>query len=242
MNKKILFSLIALAISLSSFAQFTVADEDGNTLPDGSVIITNSIARRTATWNFLVVNDNPFDIYIKAELVSTTGDPSQFEFCFGLCYSGIAVNQVLPPANPVTVVAGGDSGRGNHMLNMAPSNGSVYDYEMRFYQTDATGNTELGPEYFITYRYDEDATLGIDEIQIEESSILNTIVDDNLLNLDLNESTKLSIYDLRGRRVLSDQLEQGRRTINLQTLKSQAYLVVFEGSSGSNKTHKIVKK
>ncbi|MGB5982823.1 MAG: T9SS type A sorting domain-containing protein [Nonlabens sp.] len=242
MKKQILFILCGLMFTSAAFAQFTVADEDGNTLQDGSVIVTNSLVRRTATWNFLVVNDNNFDIYVKAELVSTSGDPSQFEFCFGLCYSGISQNQELPPGAPLTIAARGDSGRGNHMLNMAPSNGVVYDYQMRFYQTDATGNTELGPEYFITYRFDENATLGIDEGQIEASSVLNTVIDNNMLNLDLNESTKVSIFDLQGRKVLSNQLEQGRRTINLQTLRSQAYLVVFEGTSGSNKTHKIIKR
>ncbi len=241
--KKYLLSIIALFIGMVGSAQFSLTDSRGNNYPDGSVYTVNSLDRSLASWSFLVVNDAPNDIYVSAELVSTTGDATQFEFCYGLCYFGIAVGQKVPDPGSILIAQNSDSGRGNHMFNTGSNGNAVYDFEMNFFQTSADGLTRLGPELTIIYRYDPSAVLSIDiPSNVPNITVENSIVEAGLLNLNTAHSTTMQISDLQGRNVGQRRLEAGRQSVDVSSLKQQMYILTFNDEAGGRFTTKIIVK
>ena len=239
--KRILLLFGVCFLSITSIkAQFTISDAAGNQVADGAVITTNSTARRSASWDFLVVNNTSSDIYVKAELVSTTGDPSQFEFCFGFCYTGISLNQELPVQDPVMISANGDSGRGNHMYNMGSNGSAIWDFEMQFFQTDITGTNRLGNVYTITYRYDVNATASVDDHEELAFQVKNTVVKDGVLRVNSEDNYNLELYSLLGKRVFKSKIDSGSHLLNVDHLSAQVYILRVTHANGTVKNFKVI--
>ena len=66
---------------------------------------------------------------------------------------------------------------GNHLVNTL-DNDTPMEFVFRFYQTDQAGTTELGNDFFITYRFDP--TLGVTDNAFLDFEISATLVSDYL--------------------------------------------------------------
>ncbi len=240
MKQTLLLTFISLLSIQSVYSQFTISDGAGNTISDGSVVVFNSTDRRNASWDFLVNNSTSSDIYVKAELVTTTGDPSQFEFCFGFCYTGISLNQELPVQDPVMIPANGDSGRGNHMYNMGSNGNAIWDFEMQFFQTDVTGTNRLGNVYTVTYRYDVNATASIDDQEELAFQVKNTVVEDGFLRINCEDNYNLELYSLLGKRVFKSKVNSGSHSLNVGHLSAQVYILRVTHTNGVVKNFKVI--
>ncbi|WP_271855566.1 T9SS type A sorting domain-containing protein [Patiriisocius marinus] len=241
------FNYLLIAFALLAFnanAQFTFQDNDGVVYNDGDVYVTNSLDFSEASLEYRVFNSTGSDIFMKAELVSATGnDGADFEICFGLCYTGVTIGQQFPNNGSNTVPANGDSGPGNHMYHGSTTvdPAVVTEYELRFFQTTADGNTELGTDDFtIIYRYDPDA-LGTNDVATLNFDITSTIVSDNL-EIRVSEDTQVTIFDLRGRIVKNEMITAGLQRINMSDLAAQAYIVQLKNNNNISETTKVIKR
>lgn len=238
MKLNLLF-LSALFVTLSINAQYTVEDEDGNVVTDGTILTYGTLTYPEASFDFYVNNVSATDaIRMKIEFVSgVNADGSSMELCFGLCYTGITIGQSYPPnAEFVEILPGGQTLPGNHMYNADPGNGTdIIEYTFRYYQIDMTGN-EIGDALTVIYRYNP--LLGVNSNALNVNLFSTSITDELVLSVD--EELDLMVYDLQGRVVKSQRLEIGTQQINMSDLSSQVYLMHFQNNRGVSYTAKVV--
>jgi len=239
--KRNLFLLFVLVTSLAS-AQFTLETQDGDPIVEGQTVAYGTLDEATASLHFWVFNESTTDeIYMKVELVSATNyDETDMQVCFGLCYDPVLLNFPYPPGNDVVIIQPGEhqTSSGDKFWNYNDGGGSIIDYNFRFFQVDENG-VETGDELNFTYRYDPN--LGVNDNNIVNAQIASTMVKD-LLVVDANEATKLQIFDIQGRAVLTQELSAGINNINVANLPSQLYLVQMSNDRGAKQTTKIVKR
>lgn len=237
MKKNLLFMCMLFG-AVAMNAQFTVEDDEGNFIEDGDVVAYNSIIFDEASLEFFVTNTSSDEIRSRIEFVSATNaDGSQMELCYGECYTGITIGENYPVGFDIVIAPGAQTGLGNHMFNADPGNGTdVLDYVFRFYQVDVAGN-EIGTPLSMTYRYDP--LLGVNDQNMLDVTIASTVVTSQIIATTF-EPLDVTIYDLQGRRVLSQKLDVGQQAIDVSNLRSQMYIVQFENTEGASQTTKIV--
>jgi hypothetical protein len=238
MKLNLLF-LSALFVTLSMNAQYTVEDENGNAVADGTIITYGTLTYPEASFDFYVNNTSATEaIRMKIEFVSAVNaDGSSMELCFGLCYTGITIGQSYPPnAEFVEILPGGQTLPGNHMYNADPGNGTdILTYTFRFYQIDMAGN-EIGDPLTVVYEYNP--LLGVNSNELNVNLFSTSITDELVLTVD--EELDLMVYDLQGRVVKSQKLEIGTQQVNMSDLSSQVYLMHFQNNRGVSYTAKVV--
>lgn len=233
--------LLALAFTVvSSYAQYTVKDNDGNEIADGTVMEFGAYTAPWAKYDFFIENDTADDIRIKIEFVSAVNaDGSLFELCWGLCYTSISLGNAYPLGNDwVTIAGNGESLPGNHFFNQSDGGGSMIQYEFRFYMVDNSG-VDIGNSKTFTYVYNP--TLGIEDEQIALVELQSTVVN-NTLNVESPVEVSAEIYNIRGQLVQNAELNAGSQQIYVGNLSAQTYLAVFRDASGASKTIKFVKQ
>lgn len=238
MKLKLLF-LSALFLTLSINAQYTVEDDNGNLVADGTVLTYGVLTYPEASFDFFVNNTSATEtIYMKIEFVSAlNADGSIMELCFGECYTGIIIGASYP-TDPLSIeiLPGGQTLPGNHIFNADPGNGvDIIDYTFRYYQIDMAGN-EIGDPLTLIYRYNP--LLGVDTNQLNVNLFATSITDELVLTVD--EELELMVYDLQGRVVKSLKLEMGIQQINMSDLSSQVYLLHFQNKRGVSYTAKVI--
>ena len=240
MKLNLLF-LSALFVTLSINAQFTVEDDNGNAVVDGTVVTYGVLTYPEASFDFYVNNTSATEaIRMKIEFVSAVNaDGSSMELCFGLCYTGITIGQSYPPnAEFVEILPGGQTLAGNHMYNADPGNGTdILTYTFRFYQIDMAGN-EIGDPLIVVYEYNP--LLGVNSNELNVNLFSTSITDELVLTVE--EELDLMVYDLQGRIVKRQKLEIGAHQINMSDLSSQVYLMHFQNNRGISYTAKVVVK
>tara|TARA_B110000285_G_scaffold181338_1_gene204651 strand:- start:43 stop:798 length:756 start_codon:yes stop_codon:yes gene_type:complete len=236
-----LFLLGVLSTSLSMNAQYTVEDENGNTVLDGATVTYGTLTYPEASFDFYVNNTSATEtIRMKIEFVSAVNaDGSNMELCFGLCYTGIVVGQSYPPnADYVEVLPGSQTFAGNHFYNADPGNGTdTLIYTFRFFQIDTAGN-EIGDPLTLIYQYNP--LLGVNSNKLNVNLFSTSIADQLVLTVD--EELDLVVYDLQGRVVKSQRLEMGTQQINMSDVSPQMYLLHFQNNRGVSYTAKVVVK
>lgn len=228
-------------MSVVANAQYTVEDDNGNAVLDGTEVSFGTLTYPEASYDFFVNNESANEsIRMKIEFVSAVNaDGADMELCFGLCYTGIIVGQSYPPgADYVEIAPGGQTLPGNHMYNADPGNGSdSITYTFRFYQIDVNGD-QVGDSLNFIYRYDP--LLGVNSNELNVRLFSTSISDELVLTAD--EELDLAIYDLQGRIVKQQKLEIGTQALSVSDLSSQLYMLHFRNNRGVSYTTKIVVK
>ncbi len=241
MKKKLLFIMMFI-LTIGMSAQFTLEDAEGNLIDDGTVLTFNVITYPEASWDFYVNNISTTDnIRMKILFESAiNADGSLMELCFGLCYTGISVGQILPPGNDyVEILPGEQTPSGNHIFNSDPGNGTdIIEYVFRYYQIDTSGN-EIGDPLTVTYRYDP--LLGAEDFNNLNAVIVSTVIN-NEMTINTDEELNVSVYNLLGQKVKEQNIGIGRQVIDMLGLSSQVYLVQLNNNFGNSKTIKIIVK
>ena len=239
---KIKFLFFALCmVAASANAQFTFLDINGLEVNSGDVVSfgQGQVGNPAGYYEFFISNDTSEAIFMKAELVSVeNADGSTFEICFGLCYTDITVGQKFPNNGSVFIDAGTQTPSGNHLVNTL-DNDSPMEFAFRFYQTDQAGTTELGNDFFITYRFDP--TLGVTDNAFLDFDMTATLVGDYLETLSPDNYT-LTIYNKRGRSVKKKRITTQSNRMPVGDLPSGMYFVRVVNDQNASKTIKIIKK
>ena len=240
MKIKSLFFALCMVVA-SANAQFTFLDIDGMAVESGTVANfgPGQVGDPAGYYEFFVANQNTEPIFMKAEFVSAVNaDGSSFEICFGLCYTDIVVGQKFPNNGSVFIDAGSQTPPGNHLVNSL-DNDSPMDFNFRFYQTDQAGTTELGNDFFITYRFDP--TLGVTDNAFLDFEISATLVSD-YLETKSSAGYTLSIYNKRGRSVKKKRITTQTNRMPIGDLPAGMYFVRVVNDQNASKTIKIIKK
>ncbi len=239
--KRNLIYLMVLLFSVALQAQYNVIDGDSNQIEDGDVIVFGSYGTEAASMDFFVNNETADPINIKIEFVSAlNADGSEFELCFGLCYTDIAIGNSYPfgSGNYVTIEGDGQSLPGNHFYNESDGAGNLIDYVFRFYMVDNDGN-DIGVSKTFTYRYDPAlSVIDRNKVAVELASTMVSKV----LEIETAEELTAVIYNLQGQQVMQQNVEAGRQQIIINQLAAQSYLVVFTNAEGASKTIKFLKR
>ena len=240
MKLKSLFFALCMVVA-SANAQFTFLDINGTTVTSGDVVSfgQGQVGNPAGYYEFFVSNGTSEAIFMKSELVSAeNADGSSFEICFGLCYTDIAVGQKFPNNGSVFIDAGTQTPSGNHLVNTL-DNDTPMEFVFRFYQTDQAGTTELGNDFFITYRFDP--TLGVTDNAFLDFDISATLVGD-YLETKSPDSYTLSIYNKRGRSVKKKRITTQTNRMPIGDLPAGMYFVRVVNDQNASKTIKIIKK
>jgi hypothetical protein len=243
--KSLFFALCMVAASAN--AQFTFLDSAGATVESGTTVTygQGQVGNPAGYYEFFISNDTSETIFMKAELVSVeNADGSSFEICFAQqCYIPIEVGQKFPSGNgennnSFPLNAGAQTGPGNHLSNTL-DNDSPMEFAFRFYQTDQAGTTELGNNFFITYRFDP--TLGVTDNAFLDFEISATLVSD-YLETKSSAGYTLSIYNKRGRSVKKKRITTQTNRMPIGDLPAGMYFVRVVNDQNASKTIKIIKK
>ena len=221
-------------------AQFSVATHAGDPITDGQTITIGSSIAPEANLPFFVTNENTTnDINMRIEFVSANNsDGSDLEICFGLCYTGVTIGQNYP-INDAVVIAPQQTqtSSGDHFKHLPTGGSDVVTYVFRFYEVDGAGN-EIGDDLTFTYVYDP-ALLSIEEANAVNAAIISTMVN-NTVEVNANEELIFTMYDIQGRIVSQQQLEQGLNQVNVADLAAQTYMVVLTNNKGASQTTKVI--
>jgi hypothetical protein len=225
----------------SANAQFTFLDSDGFTVESGTTVTygQGQVGDPDGFYSYFVENNTSEAIFMKAELASAENtDGSFFEICFGLCYTDISVGQKFPNNGSVFIDAESVTLPGNHLANTLESPNPM-EFAFRFYQTDQAGTTELGNDFFITYRFDP--TLGVSNNAFIDFDITATLVSD-YIETRSPENYTLTIYNKRGRSVKKKRITTQTNRMPVGDLPAGMYFVRVVNDQNTSKTIKIIKK
>ena len=240
MKTKHLFFALCMVVA-SANAQFTFLDSDGFTVESGTTVTygQGQVGDPDGFYSYFVENNTSEAIFMKAELVSAeNADGSSFEICFGLCYTDISVGQKFPNNGSVFIDAESVTLPGNHLANTLESPNPM-EFVFRFYQTDQAGTTELGNDFFITYRFDP--TLGVSNNAFIDFDITATLVSD-YIETRSPENYTLTIYNKRGRSVKKKRITTQTNRMPVGDLPAGMYFVRVVNDQNASKTIKIIKK
>lgn len=228
-------------------AQFSVTDIDGNRINDGDIIEFGSTEYPAAELEFFVTNTGSENIYSRVEYVSQSNasDPQFEQLCYGIeCYFNIQLGTTVPPANmeAVEIEPGATTGMGNHFysndMGLDPDENVDFTFTFKNYEGLNSMN-EVGETLTLTYRYNP--LLSVNDVHQVNLSLISTIVTDRI-EMDVNESIQVQLYDYQGRLIKQEKFEIGKQFMNISDLSAQPYLVRFKNEGGAVKTSKIIKK
>ena len=240
MKTKHLFFALFMVVA-SANAQFTFLNSDGFTVESGTTVTygQGQVGDPDGFYSYFVENNTSEAIFMKAELFSAeNADGSSFEICFGLCYTNISIGQKFPNNGSVFIDAESVTLPGNHLANTLESSDPM-EFAFRFYQTDQAGTTELGNDFFITYRFDP--TLGVSDNSFLDFDITATLVSD-YIETRSPENYTLTIYNKRGRSVKKKRITTQTNRMPVGDLSAGMYFVRVVNDQNASKTIKIIKK
>lgn len=252
MKKRILSGFLVLFAFAALSAQnqdFEVLDLDGNAYEDGKTYVydvheTDQAPNDDAKLYFVFYNptDNPIHIFGQiVEMTNTNGDFGQFciiDACYGHLEEGS-----LYPATGGVIQAGEFNGNlgSNYFTNLDPT--SPVEYKFRIFQADMDTKEEIPNTSFImTYRYDEDGQLSLNDVQSISIAEVYPTVAKGFTQVNLKESAKVQIVNMQGKVVKSTQLNSGTSQLSLAGLTPGVYMVSFNGESGMTTTVRMVVK
>ena len=130
----------------------------------------------------------------------------------------------------------------DHFFNQNPGDGeNPVEFSFRFFMVDENGDEvvsipELQTDYFINYYYSS-------SLNLEDIDYLNLIyyLHGNNIIIKINSPINLKIYDIAGKLIYSELLEQGLNSIDIHDLKQKKIILSFE-TQANNKisTKKII--
>jgi len=251
--KKLILSVLAFAgvygLSLAQNQDYTLTNLDMVEYENNSIHVFNVHGTfedpiEEAKLHLVVNNFGNEDIRVTAELVEITNtDGSLAQFCIGgpagNCFSPVHEGYFYPNASGGIVAAGSNWGNFDYFINLDSTN--LVEYKLRFVQMDNSGNEIPDTNFYITYKYDENAMAVSDVNSIAIAQVYPTVAS-GFTNVTLKENASVQIVNLEGKSVRSLRLNSGESKLDLSGLASGVYWIQFKGVSGLTTTSKIIVK
>lgn len=244
--KKILITCLSLLFAQFVFSQFTLENaNDNSVISDGDIIVFNQLGYPDGNVYIDIYNNTNAPINVHSQCIGLVNtDGSNFQYCVGgTCYNSVYVDQYCPAA-PFQIPANSKNGNFDGFQNGNAGDGNNYpcDYTFKFFQTDNSGN-EIGTPITLTYRYQPNLSADdFSKLQNFGIELRNTIVDNELTFNAKNEKIEITIFDLTGKLVVSQKLQEGINNIDLTKEATGVYQVIFTNENNQSLATKIIKK
>ncbi len=240
---------MGLTISFAQNQDYTITDLDLVEYENNSIHVYNVHGTfadpvEAAKLHLVVNNVSTSPIHVTAEVVELTNtDGSLAQFCIGgpagNCFNPIHAGSFYPNANGGTVQPGSNWGNFDYLINLDPTN--LVEYKLRFVQMDDSGNEIPDTNFYITYKYDENA-MAVSDVNSSAIAQVYPTVAKGFTHVNLKENASVQIINLEGKSVRSLKLNSGESKLDLSGLASGIYWVQFKGTSGMTTTSKIIVK
>jgi hypothetical protein len=241
--KKIILSILVVCSSLSQ-AQMQVSNKvTGVPITNGQIYSFNSTTYALAELPFRITNTSnaAINVKVRCEAITNT-DGTGMELCIGpICLSDVAVGDSYP-STPVVIPANGTNGNFEHFYNSNVGDGTNYpmDYTFKFYQINGSG-AEVGNSVTFTYRFNPNLNTQVNQLQNVGVAIKSNTIESQL-DLQLSNTIQIELFDLNGRKVLTQNLDSGSHSIDVSNLQSSVYILNFTDEKGKKANAKIIKK
>ena len=247
--KKFSFLTFCILMSFFSKAQIALAMDDGTPIADGQIFTYNSTDEHLATLHYKIKNTSASPIKVRIKVMSiqnATG--SSFQFCYlSTCLPSVSVNAVYPSnaSLPISIAANSETpSTGYNMWNSNTGSGTFpITYVIKYYLVN-NGNAEYGTPVTITYKYDPNAVLGVNDVKNNQNSfaeIQTNVVNDNVEVIS-KENISYNLNTMEGRILLSGNLKNGKNSLDISTLNTGIYIIALKNSQGKIIARKIIKK
>lgn len=244
------FAIFALTTVNAQNQDYVISDLDGNAYENNSVHTFNqhgtvSDPIEEAKLHLLISNESSDDIYIRAEIIEMVNtDGQEAQFCIGgpsgNCFTPISTGNFYPSNDGGIMYANSNWGMFDYILNLDSTN--LSEYKFRFVQTDGAGNEIENTNFFLTYIYDEDATLGLNNIESISIAEVYPTVAKGFTQVNLKEAAKVQIFNMEGKVVQTTKLNSGTSQLSLAGLTPGVYIVSFSGESGMTTQTRVIVK
>ncbi|PIF45901.1 putative secreted protein (Por secretion system target) [Chryseobacterium sp. 52] len=246
--KKNSFLLLCSFISFFGQAQLALAKDDGTPITNGQVFTYNTTDENAATFHYKIKNtsNNPIQVRIKiVGIQNATG--SGFQFCYlSTCLPSVAPNAVYPSNSNAAISIGANSetsSSGYNMWNSSSGTGTFpIDYVVKYYLVD-NFNNEYGAPSTITYRYDPNFILSVNDIKNQKNifaEIPTTLVK-NEIEIISKENISYSLHTMEGRTLFDGNLQKGKNSVDTSALNTGMYLLTLRNLQGQVISKKIIK-
>ncbi|MDR6403155.1 MULTISPECIES: T9SS type A sorting domain-containing protein [Chryseobacterium] len=244
------FSLLTFCILMSFFskAQIALATDENIPIADGQVFTYNTTDENIATLHYKIKNTSANAIKVRMKIMSiqnATGN--NFQFCYlSTCLPSVSVNAVYPSnaSSPIAIAANSETPSvGYNMWNSNAGSGIFpISYVIKYYLVN-NANTEYGTPVTITYKYDPNAILGVNDVKNNQNSfaeIQTNVVKDNIEVIS-KENASYNLNSMDGRILSSGNLKNGKNSLDISTLNTGIYIMTLKNSQGKIITKKIIK-
>ena len=244
MRKSTYLTSFLLLLSSISFAQFTVARDNGTPFVNNEIIEFNTVSNSNAELKFVLTNTSTTDLDFRircTNLVNNNG--ANFQLCFGFdCFPSVTAGVTYPDYQVIINAGQARVNLGDNFKNFNPGDGTNYpmDFTFRFLTRDLAGNP-VGTNFNLTYRYQ--GPLSADQKGKLENmgvKVLNTFVE-NYVGLEINKNVTYFVANLQGQ-IISNGVLTSDTNLDLSTVQSGIYLLHFKSPEGIADSVKVYKK
>lgn len=238
-----------MSISFAQNQDYTITDLDMVEYENNSMHVYNvhgTLADpiEAAKLHLVVNNVGTASIKVAAEVVEMTNtDGTLAQFCIGgpsgNCFNEIEVGGYYPNASGGVVQPGSNWGNFDYFTNLDPTN--LAEYKLRFVQINDDGSEVPDTNFYISYKYDENAMSVTDVNSLAIAQVYPTVAK-GFTNVNLKENANVQIINLEGKSVKTLKLNSGESKLDLSGLAPGVYWIQFKGVSGMNTTTKVVVK
>lgn len=267
--KKILFSLVAMFIAVSSFAQLTLEDFQGGVVPAGWQTVTptyNAGAGNTWRWH---INDYSGAVAMRASAFSgtnvateqwliTPSFPTTGLSTVGLSFDNDRANypgpilQVFVSSDWAGDSASFASATWTEITGLDLSTGAYTIVNNTSDISSFAGNASVYVAFKYTSSTTEGAVWDVDNITVTAGATVHNLsagvsIYPNPVSNTLNISTlstiaKVQVLNVIGQEVMSNDFNAKNVTINTESLTNGVYFVKVTNTKGQSSVTKIVKK
>ncbi len=229
MKKQLLLFLLILSV-IQVFGQYTLLNEENNSVINDGDIITVSV--NNFTTHVILTNTGTFPVKATLEATNIVNtDGSELNFCFGFhgegdCHMGIVLNQIYNSnEHGTTYLAPGQATAHTdidftHIDNATAHPDYPKDYVLKLTVINANDDTVVGETNF-TYRYQPQGDISTDFVNND----ITIATGYHVLNIISKYHADITIYNLTGQKVKEVHLKPSQNHIYTGNMASGIYLV-----------------
>lgn len=240
MKKITTLLLFTFAFLTSTAQQFAFTKLNGTPIPNGTIFTSGTFSTPADKYKFHISNISNAPLQVKIVPISMTNTAGvAFQFCYsGECNDNIGANNIYPNYdNPLA--PGENNGEFDYFVNNSAGldANSVKEIVFSIYAVGFESETIT-----FTYRYDPQLSVSsFESLDAMGINVSNTLVSNNL-EFNTAKNGVVSIINMAGQKVITQNFTEGNQNISLTHLSSAIYIANFTTTDGRTSQIKIIKK
>jgi len=239
MKKITLLLLVIIFVSISSFAQITIADGNGNAIEDGQTYALPN--QNEPELPFIITNNSDSDINYLLEVVSASpeGADCPFQICGGGTCNDLTTDWITYPwsvGNATALVAGASTTIGETHISYTYNETVAASIEVHVYEEGNVSNSVT-----FTYNYSGSGS-SINSEKSNFSVYPNPAKDVLYIKNTNNAQSYVLINNIIGQTVKKVELKSEITKVNISNLESGVYIYTLYENNKVSTSKKLIKK